>query len=47
MTGVIRKHFNEHPDHFDPRQYLGDARAAIKDVVKHKIENVLGSKDKA
>lgn len=47
MTGVIRKHFNDHPDHFDPRQYLGDARAAIKDVVKHKIENVLGSKDKA
>ncbi len=47
MTGAIRKHFSEHPDHFDPRQYLGDGRAAIKGMVEHKILNVLGCNDKA
>ena len=46
-TAAIRKHFAEHPDHFDPRQYLGDARAAVKEIVKHKIIDVLGSQDKA
>ena len=46
-TAAIRKHFAEHPDHFDPRQYLGDARAAVKEIVKHKIVDVLGSNDKA
>ncbi|MBQ6817199.1 MAG: class II fructose-1,6-bisphosphate aldolase [Bacilli bacterium] len=45
MTASIRKHFNEHPDHFDPRQYLTDARNSIREVVKHKITNVLGSND--
>ena len=47
MTAAIRKHLNDHPDHFDPRQYLGDGRTAIKDSVKHKIQNVLGCVDKA
>ncbi len=47
MTGAIRKHFSEHPDHFDPRQYLGDGRAAIKGMVEHKIQNVLGCNGKA
>ena len=47
MTASIRKYFNEHPDHFDPRQYLTPARAAIKDMVKHKIINVLGCDGKA
>ncbi|MBR0277671.1 MAG: class II fructose-1,6-bisphosphate aldolase, partial [Clostridia bacterium] len=42
MTGTIRKYFNEHPEHFDPRQYLKPARAAIKDLVGKKIVNVLG-----
>ena len=46
-TAAIRKHFAEHPDHFDPRQYLGDARAAVKELVKHKIVDVLGSDNKA
>ncbi|MBQ6846414.1 MAG: class II fructose-1,6-bisphosphate aldolase [Oscillospiraceae bacterium] len=46
MTGTIRKYFAEHPDHFDPRQYLSPARANIKELVKHKIVNVLGSNDK-
>ncbi len=42
MTASIRKHFAEHPDHFDPRQYLAPARTAIKDMVEHKINDVLG-----
>lgn len=46
-TAEIRKHLTEHPDHFDPRQYLKPARAAIKEMVKHKIINVLGSDEKA
>ena len=46
MTGNIRKHFAEHPDHFDPRQYLKPARQAVKDLVAHKIVNVLGSDGK-
>ena len=47
MTGAIRKHFAESPEHFDPRQYLGDGRAAIKGMVEHKIKDVLGCNDKA
>ena len=46
MTGNIRKYFAEHPDHFDPRQYLKPARQAVKDMVAHKMKNVLGSVDK-
>jgi len=46
MTAAIRKHFNEHPDHFDPRQYLGDGRSTVKEVVYNKIKNVLGSDNK-
>ena len=47
MTGTIRKYFAEHPDHFDPRQYLKPARQAIKDMVTHKIVNVLGCNGQA
>ncbi|NLP13680.1 MAG: class II fructose-1,6-bisphosphate aldolase [Clostridium sp.] len=47
MTGTVRKYFAENPSHFDPRQYLGPARAAIKELVKHKIINVLGCDGKA
>ena len=46
MTAGIRKHFTEHPDHFDPRQYLGDGRANVKAIVAHKIKDVLGSDNK-
>ncbi len=42
MTGTIRKYFAENPSHFDPRQYLKPARAAIKELVAHKITDVLG-----
>ena len=47
MTGTIRKYFAEHPDHFDPRQYLKPAREAIKQMVAHKIVDVLGCDNKA
>ncbi|MBI4805482.1 MAG: class II fructose-1,6-bisphosphate aldolase [Desulfovibrio sp.] len=47
MTAVIRKHFAEHPEHFDPRQYLTPARDAVRDMVAHKIRNVLGCSGKA
>lgn len=45
MTGNIRKYFVENPSVFDPRSYLGEARTAVKDMVKRKIVNALGSKD--
>ncbi|WP_027174911.1 class II fructose-1,6-bisphosphate aldolase [Desulfovibrio aminophilus] len=47
MTATIRKHFTEHPADFDPRQYLGPAREAVKNMVRHKIKNVLGCSGKA
>ncbi|MBQ6143773.1 MAG: class II fructose-1,6-bisphosphate aldolase [Clostridia bacterium] len=47
MTAAIRKSLAENPSNFDPRKYLTPAREAIKEVVKHKIENVMGSKNKA
>jgi len=47
MTATIREYFALHPDHFDPRQYLGPAREAIKELVKHKLINVLGCAGKA
>ena len=47
MTGTIRKFFNEKPDKFDPREYLKPARANIKEIVKHKLVNVLGCAGKA
>ena len=47
MTGTIRKFFAEHPDKFDPREYLKPARANIKELVKHKLIDVLGCDGKA
>ncbi|MBP3215958.1 MAG: class II fructose-1,6-bisphosphate aldolase [Clostridium sp.] len=46
MTAGIRQHFVQHPDHFDPRQYIADGRTTIKDIVRHKIIDVLGSDNK-
>ncbi len=43
MTAAIRQHFAEHPDHFDPRQYLKPARENMKKMYIHKIVEVLGS----
>ena len=47
MTGTIRKFFNEQPSKFDPREYLKPARANIKELVRHKLINVLGCAGKA
>ena len=47
MTGTIRQFFNEHPDKFDPREYLKPARANIKELVRHKLIDVLGCAGKA
>ena len=47
MTGTIRQFFNKHPDKFDPREYLKPARANIKELVAHKIVDVLGCDHKA
>ena len=47
MTGTIRAFFEEHPDKFDPREYLKPARANIKELVRHKLVDVLGCAGKA
>ena len=47
MTASIREYMTKNPSHFDPRQYLKPARSAIKDMVKHKLINVLGCDGKA
>ncbi len=47
LTAAIRRHLAENPTHFDPRQILTPARDAIKTVVAHKINNVLGCANKA
>lgn len=47
MTGTIRKFFNDQPSKFDPREYLKPARANIKELVRHKLVNVLGCAGKA
>ncbi len=41
MTAGIRKVFAEKPSEFDPRKYLGPARQMVKDLVRHKVKNVL------
>ena len=47
ITATIRKYFAEHPADFDPRQYLKPARAAVKDMVAHKLVHVLACNGKA
>ncbi len=47
MTATIRQYLSEHPADFDPRQYLKPARAAIKEMVRHKLVDVLGCNGKA
>ncbi len=46
MTAHIRKFFKDSPEQFDPRSYLSPARTAVKDMVAHKIKNVMGSSGK-
>lgn len=47
VTATIRQFFVEHPEQFDPRSYLAPAREAVKDMVAHKIRDVMGSAGKA
>jgi fructose-bisphosphate aldolase class II len=47
VTATVREHFALNPSHFDPRQYLGPAREAVKKIVQHKLVNVLGCNGKA
>ena len=47
ITGSIRAYFREHPDHFDPRQYLAPARQNVKELVRHKLRYVLGCSGRA
>jgi fructose-bisphosphate aldolase class II len=47
MTAAVRKVFVDSPAEFDPRKYLGPARDQLKELYKHKINNVLGSANKA
>ena len=47
VTASIRQYLVEHPEAFDPRAYLKPARQAVKDMVAHKIRNVMGSSGKA
>ena len=46
VTACIRQYFVEHPSEFDPRKYLGPGRTAIKEMVAHKMRNVLGCSNK-
>jgi fructose-bisphosphate aldolase class II len=47
MTAAIRKTMAEQPELYDPRKYLGPAREWLKELYKHKINNVLASNGKA
>lgn len=47
ITGTLRQYFAEHPQDFDPRQYLKPARDNIKEMVKQKLRCVLGCAGKA
>ena len=47
MTASVREHLAQNPSHFDPRQYLGAGRDAIRSIVAHKIKEVLGSSGSA
>jgi len=42
MTAAIRKCLAENPREFDPRKYLGPARERVKELVRHKVRDVLG-----
>ena len=46
VTAEVRKYLAEHPEDFDPRQYLKPARAAVQEIVQHKMRNVLGCSGK-
>ncbi len=47
MTAALRQYMTENPSHFDPRQYLTPARSHIKELVRHKLVDVLGCAGRA
>ena len=47
LTAGVRQVLTQNPAAFDPREYLKVGRANVKEVVAHKIKNVLGSDGKA
>lgn len=47
ITAAVRQYFAENPSHFDPRQYLSPARREVKEMVRQKLRDVLGSAGKA
>ena len=47
LTAGVREVMWNHPEKFDPREYLKVGRQYVKDVVAHKITTVLGSEGKA
>lgn len=47
ITAALRQHLAEHPEHFDPRQYLKPARESVKELVRYKLRHVLGCAGKA
>lgn len=47
QTAAIRQHLQDHPNHFDPRQYLSPAREQMKALIRHKLHHVFGSAGKA
>ena len=47
VTALIRQVFSDKPAEFDPRKYLGPARAELIELIKHKNVNVLGSANQA
>ena len=47
MTAGVRQHLAKNPADFDPRKYLAPGRDNIRELVKNKIINVLGSDGKA
>lgn len=46
-TAAVREFVAQHPEKFDPREYLKPARAQMKELVRHKLRHVLGSAGKA
>jgi fructose-bisphosphate aldolase class II len=47
VTARVREYLATHPEEFDPRKYLGEARKELIRLIKHKNESVLGSAGKA
>ena len=47
VTARVREYLANHPEEFDPRKYLGEARKELVRLIKHKNRSVVGSAGKA